>query len=457
MSSLWIRNGLLVSSTAVQHGDLILSGGKIEAMGQELEAPEGPYTELDASEKWILPGAIDPHVHMQLPTPAGNSSDDFRSGSLAALKGGTTTLFDFITPLRGQKMEAAITQRLDEASNSHCDFLLHLGISEWNAEIERELRSCVQKFNIRSVKAYLAYRRTIGISYADLKQLMAVCKELELVVCVHCEDGLRIEALQQEMLAKGITGPIGHMMSRPPETESDAVKEVIRSCFETNCQTYLVHISTATSLKLIEEAKAKGLPLYAETCPQYLLLDQTRYHLSMPQAMAYVISPPLRTRRDCDELWKGIVDGSIDTVGTDHCPFMLKGQKDRGAHDFTKIPNGTGGVELRMQLLHEFGIEKGTIKPETLVSLCSEMPARIFGLWPRKGNLMPGADADVVIWNPASKGKVTSQGLLQHCDHTIYEGLSITGSADLVIKSGMICFANEKASPEIEKGNSLHF
>ena len=253
---------------------------------------------------------------------------------------------------------------------------------------------------------------------------------------VHCEEGDVILRKQQEFLKQGNTSPLYHALSRPPETEAESVRKVVDLCRKTGCKTYIVHTSTAASLEYIRQGKQEGLPLSSETCPQYLLLDESVYHNPVPGSLKYVISPPIRSKTDQEALWLALQDGTVDVVSTDHCPFNTLGQKDQGLHDFTKIPNGAGGVQHRLALLYTYGVLTGKIDLQQFVALTSTNAARIFGLYPRKGEIAAGSDADLVIWDPESTSVISAKTNIQTCDEDIFEGTVTKGSAYQVIISG---------------------
>jgi dihydropyrimidinase len=432
-----ILNGTLINADSTQQADVAISGGRIQAVGKLDPAGFGGYEIIDATGQYVLPGGIDPHVHLALPTPAGCSSDDFISGSRAALSGGTTSFIDFVTPDKGQSLLEALELRQHEAAASLCNWKLHMGISEWNDRVAGEVRRCMHEDGITSFKAYLAYRETIGISYEELEKLMQIAGPEGGMVLVHCEEGEMISRLQQQFIREGKTHAAFHALSRPPEAEIRAIREVIRISERTDCPVYIVHVSTGEGARIIREAKEKGLKVYGETCIQYLVLNDDVYNASLPaeEVLPFVISPPLRPEPDRLLLWDELANGTFDTVSSDHCPFNLHGQKDRGIHDFTKIPNGAGGIEFRMSLLYTFGVVTGRISLNQFVDLTAARAAGLFGWGKSKGRIAPGFDADIVIWDPLASRTLTASEQVQRCDSNIYEGIRVQGQAVKVFTS----------------------
>jgi dihydropyrimidinase len=432
-----IQGGTVVNSDKSILADVAIKNGKIFNVGILSPSDYQGYITIDAKGKYVLPGGIDPHVHLALPTPAGNSSDDFVSGSQAALSGGTTSFIDFVTPKRGQSLIEALYKRREKASHSLCDWKLHIGISEWNVRVKEELKKCFREEGIVSCKAYLAYTNTIGISYDELYELMIVVEEEGRILLVHCEDDEIIRNKTRFFLSENNTHAGYHALSRPPESEIKAIKKVIALAEKSGCKTYIVHVSTGEGARLIYEAKNRGSSVYGETCIQYLVLDDSVYDLSLPieKVLPFVISPPIRSVDNQKELWKYLANGTFDTVATDHCPFNLKGQKDRGLNDFTLIPNGAGGIEYRMKLLYTLGVFTQLLSMEQFVRLTSNSAADLFG-WSRiKGKIEKGYDADIIIYNPAYSNNIIKEQQLQNCDSNIYEGSIIKGNIDLVIFS----------------------
>jgi len=438
MESKLILNGTLINAGSTIKADLLITDGKITAIGENLTRQYPVIDILDATGKLIFPGGIDPHLHFALPTPAGSSCDDFRSGSKAAMAGGTTFFMDFVTPGMGQSLKEALLQRQAEAAISLLECRLHMGITWFDDTIPAQMEWCVKEAGINSFKAYLAYKGSIGIEYAALEQVMITAAALDTLVLVHCEEGDTILSNQQEFLKQGKTAPLYHTRSRPAETEAESVKKVIDLCRKTGCLTYIVHTSTAQSIEQIRQAKKEGLPVYCETCPQYLLLDESVYHQPLPDSLKYVISPPIRSKTDQEALWMAIKDGTVDVISTDHCPFNTLGQKDEGISDFTKIPNGAGGVEPRLKLLYTYGVLTGKISLQQFVSLTSNNAAGIFGLYPRKGEIAIGSDADLVIWDPDFRSVISTETNIQRCDEDIFEGMEVKGNAWIVLVNGEI-------------------
>lgn len=433
-----IINGTLVDQGGMRTAPLAISGTTITVPPENGVLSTSDYQVIDASGFYVFPGGIDPHVHLYLPTPAGNSCDDFRSGSLASLAGGTTTLFDFVTPARGESLIEALNKRRKEATASLTECHLHMGISEWNPTVASELIHCIRHHGIRSVKTYLAYRETIGITPVQLREVMQTAAGEGVLVMVHAEDGGMIADKQHQLLRSGQTRPAFHSVSRPAEAEIRAIGEVIGMAAETGCRCYIVHISTCRGAEMVGEAKRSGIKVYGETCPQYLIHDNSVYHPSLPdrEVLPFILSPPIRTAGDREGLWEALANHWLDVVGTDHCPFNIKDQKERGIQNFTLIPNGAGGVEHRLKLLYTYGVTTGRISMERMVELIAISPARIFGLDHRKGALLPGCDADVVLWDPAPESVISAQTHHSRCDHDIYESIRVKGKAAGIIRAG---------------------
>ncbi|MDX9694487.1 MAG: dihydropyrimidinase [Bacteroidales bacterium] len=431
-----IQNGKIVTSDKTFIADIFISEGKISQIEKSLTIHAKIDKIIDAKGSYIFPGGIDPHVHMHLPTPAGPSSDDFETGSKAALFGGTTTLLDFVTPKKGQSLTEALAQRIEEARNSHCDYSFHVSPIEWTSTTEKEINECV-KAGITSFKVYMAYKGAVGLDDTNLKKVLKAVGKVGGLVTIHCELGDEIDALRDKFFSEGKTGPLYHALSRPAEFEAQAVQRVIDFAKEANCAIYIVHVSSKESLKTIEKAQKSGQKVLAETCPHYLLLDDSKYEGTFNNTVKYILSPPLRKKEDQDALWNGIQMGVISTVGTDHCPFNLN-QKSVGKDDFRKVPNGAGGVEHRFSLLYTYGVLEKRITLNQFVDVTSTKASKIFGLYPQKGEIAVGSDADLVIWNPEKENTISVKNHQQNCDLEIFEGFKTKGAAEHVIIGGKI-------------------
>lgn len=449
-----ITNGFIITSEDKFYGDILIEGEKIiQVSDKKINVSADEI--IDAKGLYVIPGAVDPHVHMELDTPAGASCDDFFSGSKAAIAGGTTTIIDFITPDRDERWKDALEKRKILAGKSLVDYSLHASIVGWNEHTPGEVADFVANEGITSFKIYMAYQKTVGINDSQLALAMEAVGRAGGLVMLHAEDDAIISHLKSKFIAEGKTSPLWHARSRPVETEAIAVLKAISYAKILNCPIYVVHVSGAPAIQLIAEAQESGIKVLAETCPQYLLLDESLYDQPFEKSAKYVISPPLRGSFDRWKLWKALKDKTISVVATDHCPFNLHGQKSAGVEDFTLIPNGAGGIEHRPGLLFNFGVLNDRITLNEWVNLISTHPARIFGLSHKKGDLKPGLDADVVLWNPAQKKIISTANHHQRCDSNIYEGFAIKGVAQTVFSKGKKVFDSDHFFIDDAMGNFL--
>ena len=439
MKRILIKNAHIINANNDLHGDILISDGIIERIEGMIPESICNTTVIDAANQMVLPGGVDPHVHLDLPTPAGNSSDNFRTGSIAAISGGTTSIIDFVTPVKGESLIKALYNRKEIAKASLIDYSFHMGVTWWSKYVEDEIKQCIEEEGITSFKTYLAYKGGIGIEYEELDSIMNTVGKMGGLVTVHCEEGDKILSLQKKFIPEGKTSAIYHALSRPANTESESVKKVLELAAANKCPVYLVHISTKESLNHIIQARELGQLVFVETCPHYLLLDDSNYERPGPEGLKYIMSPPLRKKEDQDALWKAMDDDLIQTVGTDHCPFNLTGQKDIGINDFSRVPNGVGGIENRLSLLYTYGVLTKKISLNRMVELCCTNPAKIFGL-KRKGMIAEGLDADLVIWNTQGNSLISATNQWQRCDYSIYEGFRVSGIPETIIVNGDICF-----------------
>lgn len=450
-----VRGGTVVSDGRAVRGDVLIDGETIAAVGAAEVVPPAADRVIDASGCEVFPGAVDPHVHLELETPQALSADDFLSGSRAALAGGTTTLIDFVTPARGRPLAAALASRRQAAAKSACDYLLHMSVTAWRDGLERELEECCRLQGIVSVKAYLAYKETIGLEDREFLALLDAARRLRFLTLVHAEAGDMVAYLQHRLIAGGKTSAAFHPQARPAEVEGDAVARALLMARLAGVPLYLVHVSTRQGLEHVEAARRLGQAAVAETCTQYLLLDESLYRGPVQAAAEAVMSPPLRGPEHRDALWQGLASGLVQVVASDHCPFGREAKRLHGADDFTRVPGGIGGVEYRLPLLYTHGVLAGRITAARFVDLVSTKPAKLFGLFPRKGTIRPGSDADLVVWDPRQERRVEAAGQWQRGGHTPYEGMALRGAPRFVFSRGEAVLAEGKLAAEAGRGRWL--
>ena len=430
-----LNGGTIVTAVDVYQADVRIEGEKIVAIGHELKQPEDQVINVDGC--FLFPGGIDPHTHFDLPAGDIVTSDDFLAGSKAAVLGGTTTILDFATQFKGETLKKGLENWHSKADGkSYVDFGFHMAITDWNDQVAQEMTDLVHQEGVPSFKLYMAYKNILQVDDGALLQALRQAGECGALVCVHCENGDVVDYLVKEARKQGETAPYFHPLTRPPAAEEEATNRVITLAQIADAPLYIVHLTCSGALQAVVEAKLKGLEVYAETCPQYLLLDDSYYRSEGFNGAKYVVSPPLRAVQHQEGLWSGLQTGVLDTIATDHCAFNYKGQKDLGLSDFSKIPSGAPGVETRMGLLYTYGVMSGKLKINEFVALTSTNAAKLFGLFPRKGTIAPGSDADLVVWDPRVSSTITVETLHQTCDYTPYEGFKQMGQAKHVFLRG---------------------
>ncbi len=430
-----IRGGLVIGPHGSFEADVLIRGSTVATIGTELSEPVACEL-IDASGCYVLPGGIDTHTHLKMPNGELFTADDYVSGTAAAVCGGTTTVIDFAIQQAGVGPAETIARwraRLD-ADGAYADVGFHLAVTSLEDPTYLEELAALPAQGITSFKLFMAYPGSLMVGDAEMIAVMRVAAERGALVLVHCENGDLVESLIAQARSNGDLAPVWHAHTRPPAAEAEATHRAIALAHATGCTAYIVHVSCAEALAEVVAGRAAGAAVVAETCPQYLLF--TAADLDGPDGARYVFSPPARTHLDQETLWRAIGDGGpLDAVASDHCPFT-SAEKALGARDFSLIPNGVGGVEERMLLLHEFGVRRGRMTLERWVELTSSTPARIFGMAGRKGALLPGADADVVIFDPCRERHLTASALRSASDYTVYEGITVTGAPEHVFLRG---------------------
>ncbi len=433
-----VRGGELVTASASCRRDILIEGGRIAAVGLGLNTVGAQV--IEAQGCLVFPGFIDAHTHFDLEVGGTVTADDFRTGTKAALAGGTTTVIDFATQAKGGSLAQALDRWQEKAAGlSACDYAFHLAITDWNQETAKEVKE-MARAGVTSYKVYLAYD-DLRLRDGQVWQVLGRVKEVGGIVGAHCENGDVVDELVREHLSQRETEPRFHPLSRPELAEAEAVSRFTCLAQMAGTPAYIVHLSSAAGLAAALAARERGAEVYLETCPQYLFLDDALYDLPGFEGAKYVCSPPLRGQASQAALWAALAAGRLDTVATDHCSFNYRGQKELGRADFSKIPNGLPGVEHRPTLLYT-AVANGTISANRFVALLAENPARLFGLYPQKGTIAPGSDADLVLWDPEARDTIRAKNQEQNVDYTPYEGFKTRGGPRAVLLGGELAFSD---------------
>ncbi len=434
--TLLIQNGEIVSDGQRYRADILVEGEKIAQIGEHLPVPEGAQV-IDASGKYVFPGFIDPHVHIHLPFMGTFAKDTHATGSQAALIGGTTTYIEMLAPAGSEALEDGWqTWTGMAAGQSACDYTFHLGVTRWDDGTEATLRRLVAE-GMTSFKVFLAYKGAFGIDDHALYGVCRLAAELGVVVTAHCENADLVAELQQKLLAEGKTGPEWHEPSRPESVEAEGTAHFATFVEMTGAKGYVVHLSNARALDAALDARARGVDLSVEVVIPHLTLDKTYAERPGVEGAKYVMSPPLRGKANQERLWAALKAGEIDTVATDHCPFDVA-QKHMGDGDFTRIPNGIPAIEDRVNLLYTYGVSRGDLGLERFVDAASTRSAQIFGLYPRKGTVAVGSDADLVVYDPAYRGQISAATSHMNNDYSGFEGVEIDGRPEVVTVRGEV-------------------
>ena len=429
-----IKNGTIVNASGRIRADVLIEGDIIAAIGSDLTAPDAQV--INAAGCYIMPGFIDTHTHFDLDTGAALTADNFDTGSKAAILGGTTCILDFATQERDGSLQAALEEWHRKAAGSSCNYGFHMAIARWDEGVAEEMAE-MSRQGVTSYKMYMVYD-ALKVDDGQIYSALKKAKEHGALIGLHCENWEVLQCRIAELKAQGITQPYGHPLSRPSEVEAEAVARYMRIAQLADAPAYVVHLSTAEGLAEAERARARGQEVYLETCPQYLLLTDERYKDA--DGAKFVMSPPLRKPADNEALWSGLREGKLDAIGTDHCSFTMA-QKAMGTEDFSKIPNGSAGVQHRGQLLYTYGVCEGRITLEQMVQYLSEGAAKLFGM-KHHGEIASGRAADIVIWDPMYQGRITDTHHAHNCDNSVYAGLAVKGRARDVILNGVHAVSN---------------
>ncbi|MFP4437557.1 MAG: dihydropyrimidinase [Chloroflexaceae bacterium] len=438
---LLIKNGTVVTASDTYQADVLIENEKITAVGHDLSAD----TVIDAGGKYVIPGGIDVHTHLNMPFGGTFSSDDFFTGHRAAAFGGTTTHIDFAIQSKGTTLRQTLDTWLAKAAGKAViDYGFHIAITDLPDSIMEEIPQCVE-WGVTSLKLFMAYKGALMVDDATLFRAMQQAAANGLLICVHAENGDAIDILINQALAAGNTAPIHHALTRPPELEAEATYRAIRLAEVAGAPLYVVHLTNAGALEAVRLARGRGAPIYAETCVQYFFF--TKDDLDRPgfEGAKWVCSPPYREKHDQVALWQGVADNSLQVVSTDHCPFWFEGGKDGrpagkelGRESFAKIPNGCPGIEDRMMVLYTQGVRGGHFSLNRWVELCCTNPAKLFGMYPQKGVIAPGSDADIVVWDPEATYTISAATQHHATDYNLYEGMQVTGKPAVVLSRGRI-------------------
>ncbi|MFZ6863950.1 dihydropyrimidinase [Undibacterium sp. Ji67W] len=450
--SILIRGGVVVNADREFRADVLCDNGKIIAVGEHLPTPLGIEV-IEADGLYVMPGGIDPHTHMQLPFMGTVTQDDFFSGTAAGLAGGTTSIIDFVIPNPQQSLMEAFHTWRSWAEKSASDYSFHVAVTWWDDSVHADMGKLVNEHGVNSFKHFMAYKNAIMADDEILVKSFRRALELGAMPTVHAENGELVYLLQQELLKKGQIGPDAHPLSRPPVVEGEAAQRAIAIANVLNTPLYIVHVSCRESLDAITRARASGQRVFGEVLAGHLTIDDSVYqHPDFAQAAGHVMSPPFRSSSHQQALWQGLQGGNLHTTATDHCTFCAE-QKAAGKNDFTKIPNGCGGIEERMMVLWEAGVNTGRLTPSEFVKVTSTNCAQIFNIYPRKGVIAVGADADIVLWDAHASKTLSAKTQFSKGDFNVFEGRTVKGVPTHTISNGKLVFKLGQLMAQTGAGN----
>ncbi|HEX6083590.1 MAG TPA: dihydropyrimidinase [Thermoanaerobaculia bacterium] len=431
-----IRNGRIVTAVDDYHADLLIEDGTIAMIAKSIDVDADKI--IDAKGRLVIPGGIDPHTHMQLPFGGTEASDDFDTGTVAAAHGGTTTIIDFAVQSKGQSLQEAVDVWHGKADGkASIDYGFHLICTDLPDQRLGEMKGMIDQ-GVSSFKLFMAYPGVFLVDDGTIYKAMQTAGEYGGLICMHAENGVVIDVIVKQALAKGHTAPKYHALTRPTKAEAEGVHRAIALADMAKSPVYIVHLSCSDALDEVTRARDMGIPAFAETCPQYLFLDYSVYEKPGFEGAKWVMTPPIREQWNQEKLWRGLKFNDLQVVSTDHCPFCMKEQKELGKDDFSKIPNGGPGVEHRMSLIYNGGVAEGRIDVNRFVEITSTAQAKIFGLFPRKGTIAVGSDADIVIFDPNEEMTISAKTHHMRVDYSAYEGMKVRGVTKTVLSRGEV-------------------
>ncbi len=442
-----LKGGTVVSPEGSKNVDVRIKGDTIDEIGENLKSFGAKI--IDVTGKLLFPGFIDTHTHFDLDAGDFFTADNFQTGTKAAIAGGTTTILDFTTQNKAETLKEALQNWHEKAEgHSSCDYGFHMSITDWNEASKKELKD-MTKAGVTSYKLYMAYDN-LKVNDKEIYEILKAVKAEGGIVGVHCENGDLVNELIKEQKTLGHFTPKAHPLSRPDDVEAEAIYRYLTIAKLADVAVNIVHLSTRKGYEIIKKAREEGQKVFIESCPQYFLMDDSKYDLPNFESAKFVLSPPLRKKEDEDCLWNALSGNKIDTIGTDHCSFNFIGQKERGRDDFSKIPNGIPGVEHRPVLMYTFGVVNKQITKEQMCAILSTNAAKLFGMYPQKGIITEGSNADIVVWDTDYRGVITAKEQTQNVDYTPYEGVSVQGRAEYVLLRGNLVVENGKVVKEQE-------